>query len=196
MPAARVETLDAVGDATEAVARIEGLARAATPVHGSTVVVAVDGRSGAGKSDLASALAARLGCPVVRLDHLYPGWDGLEAGVRLLAAHVLEPLARDERASVPTWSWVRDRPGPVRPVPAASVLIVEGCGALTGAARAHAAVAVWVDAPDDVRRERALARDGETYAPHWDRWAAQEDLVYAAERPWERADVLVRTAAP
>ena len=33
-------------------------------------------------------------------------------------------------------------------------------------AGAFAAVRVWVDAPTVVRKERALSRDGETYAPH------------------------------
>ena len=43
----------------------------------------------------------------------------------------------------------------------------------------YAAVRVWVEATDALRKRRALSRDGETYAPHWDRWAAQEDAVYA-----------------
>ena len=55
------------------------------------------------------------------------------------------------------------------------------------------ALRVWVDAPTALRKERALSRDGETYAPHWDRWAAQEDAVYGAVRPWENADLVLRT---
>ena len=43
-------------------------------------IVLIDGRSGAGKSTLAAALAARLGTPLLALDSLYPGWDGLAAG--------------------------------------------------------------------------------------------------------------------
>ena len=46
-----------------------------------------------------------------------------------------------------------------------------------------------------VRRARALARDGAVYAPHWDRWAAQEDALLARERTSERADVELDTAA-
>jgi cytidylate kinase len=59
---------------------------------------------------------------------------------------------------------------------------------------AFAAVRVWLEAPATVRKERALARDGDTYAPHWDRWAAQEDAVYAG-RPCESAHLVLRTAA-
>ena len=65
------------------------------------------------------------------------------------------------------------------PVDAGAHLVLEGCGVLVPPAAAFAAVRVWVDAPTELRKERALSRDGETYAPHWDRWAAQEDAVYA-----------------
>jgi cytidylate kinase len=74
-----------------------------------------------------------------------------------------------------------------------SHLVVEGCGALVPPALEFAAVRVWVEAPAPVRRARALSRDGETYAPHWDRWAAQEDDVYADIRPWASADLVLTT---
>jgi hypothetical protein len=171
-------------------------ARAAEPVSGPTVVVAVDGRSGSGKTLLGSAVAVALGCPVVHLDAVYPGWDGLEAGVALVTTHVLEPVAHGEPAGYPRWDWMRSRPGRRVPVEAGAHLVLEGCGALVPPALDFAAVRVWVDAPTAVRRRRALSRDGETYAPHWDRWAAQEDAVYDRTRPWETADLVLWTAEP
>jgi len=179
----------------EQVASVVAVARAALPALGSTVVVAVDGRSGAGKTVLGTAVAEALACPVVHLDEIYPGWDGLADGVALVTACVLEPLARGERAAYPRWDWMRSRPGRTIEVAAGPHVVLEGCGALVPPADRYAAVRVWVDAPTPVRRERALSRDGEAYAPHWDRWAAQEDAVYAGSRPWEDADVLLTTVA-
>ena len=90
---------------------------------------------------------------------------------------------------------MRSRPGRTVAVTAGPLLVVEGCGALVPPAAPYAAVRVWLDAPDEVRKERALSRDGETYAPHWERWAAQEDAVYAVARPRETAHLVLRTGA-
>lgn len=177
------------------VAAVVALARAASPAPaaGGTVVVAVDGRSGSGKTILGTAVAEALACPVVHLDALYPGWDGLRAGVDLLAERVLEPIARGGHPAYPRWDWMRDRPGRTVTVDAGPLLVVEGCGALVPPAASYAAVRVWLDAPDALRRERALARDGDAYAPHWDRWAAQEDAAYAVTQPRDTAHLALRT---
>ena len=52
---------------------------------------------------------------------------------------------------------------------------------------------MWLDAPADVRRRRAFDRDGDTYAPYWDVWAAQEDVYLEQERPREHADLVIET---
>jgi hypothetical protein len=46
---------------------------------------------------------------------------------------------------------------------------------------------VWMQAPTSSRRARALARDGDTYRPHWDRWAAQEEAHVTANAPGDAA---------
>jgi hypothetical protein len=69
--------------------------------------------------------------------------------------------------------------------------VVEGCGALSVANRALATLGLWVELDDATRKRRALLRDGDSYAPHWDDWAAQEDVFIARERPRERADAIV-----
>jgi cytidylate kinase len=50
---------------------------------------------------------------------------------------------------------------------------------------------IWLEAPDSVRKNRALERDGETFAPHWERWAAQEDAMLASEHTKDRADLVI-----
>ena len=74
-------------------------------------------------------------------------------------------------------------------------LVVEGCGSSVGPAGAYAAVRVFVEADRALRMQRGIARDGEAYRPHWERWAAQEAQLYAADSTRERADLVVDTSS-
>jgi uridine kinase len=180
-----------VDNASSGVTRIGMAVRRAVPRAGGTRVVAVDGRSGAGKTSLAGILRAELAAPVVSLEDLYGGWDGLERGIDLLVSEVLEPLAAGRIALVPRYDWVARKWAEPVALDPPEVLIVEGVGAGARRAAAYASVLVWLEATPAVRKKRALDRDGETFAPHWDRWAAQEDAMLAREHTPERADILI-----
>lgn len=105
---------------------------------------------------------------------------------------MLPALLRGEPAEFALWDWANDRYAEVRDVvPSKLVTIVEGVGAGTLAAASSISALVFVNAPDQVRHERAMARDGEGYRPHWERWAAQERAYFARESPATRADLIV-----
>lgn len=157
-------------------------------------VVLIDGRSGSGKTTLAAQISADLSAvdataQTLHLDSLYPGWDGLARGSAAVVTALREggyhPYNWHAGQFMERWiSLDSSRP-----------LVIEGCGALTAAnlaaARAWASTvgtsevrAIWLECEESLRRERALARDGETFAPHWERWAAQEEEHYAEHEPW------------
>ena len=133
-------------------------------------VVTIDGYSGAGKSTLAAALARLVnGWQVLHLDDWYPGWDGLAAGAQI-ARRIAADLREGRAPSYEAWDWEAGETGATIRVPLAPT-IIEGCGAI----EAEADLAIWIADPgEDERRSRALARDGQTYAPHWRRWADQD----------------------
>lgn len=133
-------------------------------------VVTIDGYSGSGKSTLAAALARLVnGWQVLHLDDWYPGWDGLEAGADI-ARRIAADLRAGSASSYGAWDWENGATGATIPVPLAPT-IIEGCGAI----EAEADLAIWIADPgEEERRHRALARDGQTYAPHWQRWARQD----------------------
>lgn len=172
---------------------LTALLRTAPARAGRTRVIAIDGRSGSGKSTLAALLHRDSGAPVVSLEDLYGGWDGLEHGVDLLVSEVLLPLAAGRVAYVPRYDWVNACWRTPAELPPPATLIVEGVGAGARRAAGHASVLVWLEAEERTRRRRALDRDGDVYAPHWERWAAQEAALLARERTWERADLVLRT---
>lgn len=180
-------------DGASAVALIGSQALVASPRCGHVVVVAIDGPSGSGKTTLAADIARLLACPVVHMDDLYPGWNGLLAGIGYLVAEVLSPLAAGESAHYRVWDWGSGGRGGQRALAPQRFLVVEGCGASVGEASAYIGVRVWVEAPRKVRRARGLARDGDAYRPFWEHWAFQEEAVFAADATRARADVIVST---
>ncbi len=155
------------------------------PARGRAVVL-LDGASGSGKTTLAAALAAAWPTPirVVALDEFYPGWGGLAAASAMVAATVLRPQDPGYRR----WDWEAGRPAEWVALDPDESLLVEGCGALTPASRALASAGIWVVGNPAERKARALARDGEQFAPHWDEWAAQERAHWRANRPRSLAD--------
>ncbi len=153
----------------------------------SAGVILVDGRSGSGKTELAKQLAHFIeDAQLVRLDDLYPGWDGLDAG----SARVPEILTTLRWQS---WDWVLDRPGEWHTLDGTRPIIIEGVGAVSRASRPLADIALWVEADDATRKSRALARDGETFAPYWHTWAAQELSFMARENPRALVDAIVES---
>ncbi|MCC9204035.1 hypothetical protein [Arthrobacter sp. zg-Y769] len=163
---------------------------------GIPLLIAVDGFSGAGKTTLATEIAAamsRLGS--VRLFHLediYPGWDGLESGMTSYRECVLRPLAEGRPAHWQAWDWDAGRYGDWQTTDPADVVVFEGVGAAHREARPLLDTSVWVDGEESVRRRYALDRDGGTYAPHWERWAAQERRWAADDDAASAADLTVR----
>ncbi|MGD0386918.1 MAG: phosphoribulokinase, partial [Solirubrobacteraceae bacterium] len=129
--------------------------RAAPARAGSTRVIALDGRSGAGKSTLAQALAGRLNAPLVSLEHLYGGWDGLDEGIARLRSAVLLPLAGGRAAlplaggraaSVPRYDWHTLAWGEPWTLAPPELLIVEGVGAGSLSAAPYTSMLVWLEA--------------------------------------------------
>ncbi|MFT4258683.1 hypothetical protein [Microbacterium sp.] len=169
-------------------ADLRGLA-AANPV------LLIDGRSGAGKTSLARRVARRwpVRGPVqlIGLDSIYPGWDGLDAGVDRALEWILKPHGRGYHSTWRRWDWERGAEAESFAVNPALGLIVEGSGILTPATAASADVTVWVESAETGRKARALARDGETYRPHWDRWARQEDAHIQRDAPQRLATRVV-----
>lgn len=149
-------------------------------------ITLIDGRSGSGKSTLARQLADQTGSFLVSVDDVYPGWDGLDAGSAHIYRFVLQPRIAGGHASYRQWNWDNCAPGDWVDVPSRP-LIIEGCGVLRSTCEDFSATRIWLELQEPLRRERALRRDGDMFAPHWERWALQETRFIASHAPESRA---------
>lgn len=166
-------------------------------------VLFIDGRSGSGKTTLSARVVKELhklsgSAPqTLAMDELYPGWHGLAEGSASLA-RVLSTL-RYRR-----YDWGTGHYGNQVALDQARTLVVEGCGSITShnfeaASRSSGSswngfYGVWVACPDEIRRTRALARDGDMFAPHWDSWAAQERVHFSKAQPIALAHEIMHVA--
>jgi uridine kinase len=169
------------------------LIRQASPITRSArpVFVAIDGCGGAGKTTLATRLAAELpGSIVIHGDDFTSGWEGDFDHARL-RSEVLDPLSDRRHARYQRYDWDSGQLAEWVDLHRPSVLLVEGVTVLHEDLGDPWDVRVWVEAPREVRLERGLARDGKAALPKWQEWMAAEDAYVEAQAPQARADVVV-----
>jgi len=165
----------------------------------NTPMVLIDGRAGAGKSTFAKELQNRLfsqgdSLPrIIHLDDLYPGWDGLAAGVEYLNRMILTPLGKTGTASWQEFDWNLDKRNTWREFSGGTPLIIEGCGAINSFTKQLALTSIYLEADEVTRKSRWFERDGERFMAYWEIWSAQELDFYAREKSKELADYLLDT---
>jgi uridine kinase len=76
-------------------------------------------------------------------------------------------------------------------VPVAAFLVLEGVSSSRAVFASYLAFRVWVSTPRPERLRRGLERDGRDAQGRWREWMAREDEYVAAERPQERAEMVV-----
>ena len=154
-------------------------------------LLAIDGGGGAGKSTLAARLSGLLGdCRIIHTDD-FVSWDNFFAWHDRFLDTVLHPLCRNASVTYPRFDWPSGQfanPVTIEPAP---WIIIEGVGALHAKFRQFIAFAIFVEAENEIRRQRGLARDGAGSAQFWKEWFAGEKAYFAEHRPSRFADLIV-----
>lgn len=172
------------------------------------LLVALDGRSGVGKSRMAARIGAEIGGVVIDTDKFYSGgnddhWDSrtVEEKIdevidwRRLKTEVLEPLlARKVAVYHPfdfkTWAGLTKDAVILQP---ADVIILDGAYSSRPELADIIDLTVLVEVPDDsARRKRLIARESESYMTNWhSRWDDAEDYYFRKIRPSSSFDLRV-----
>ncbi|MCI1747042.1 MAG: TetR family transcriptional regulator [Acidipropionibacterium sp.] len=180
-------------------------ATATAPRPGVPVIVAIDGRCAAGKTTLAAELAALTpGTAIVSSDDL--AWhEPLFGWAELLRENVLEPASQGRPVSFTPPAWVKhDRTGTIEVPAGTQVLIVEGAGAADAVGADLIDAVIWVQADRTEATRRGIERDlasgvngnREQTQAFWSTWYGAERAHLAADRPWERAKLIVAGTPP
>ena len=168
-------------------------ARAGPSRLGSGRLVCIDGPSGSGKSTLAGQVSALGPATVVRMDDLYPGWEGLfDVDPEVLG--LLGPLAQDRAGTYRRYDWVAQEYQETRQVDPAPLLVLEGVGSGNRAWRGLVTTLVWIEAPAAVRLARGVERDGDAERAHLIAWMRDEDRLFADQDTRAAADLRFDTA--
>jgi uridine kinase len=162
-----------------------------------TVLVAIDGRGGSGKSTIAAAVAAAL--PSARVVHLDDFASPQVDRMRLLE-QVIVPLKANRAARYQRYDWNAKALADWFDIPTGGVVIIEGVSTLHDVLYEHVDVRVWVDCSAQVGFERGLARDRTVYGvdthDQWvHEWMPAEQTYVDAQHPQDRADYIIENGA-
>jgi uridine kinase len=183
---------------------------------GGAVVVAIDGRGGAGKSTLAGAVAEIVGAAVVPSDDFFAAeipaseWDRRSPAERAgdaidwkrLRQEALEPLLAGKPARWRSFDFRARRPDGSYPASAeltacvpAPVILLDGAYSSRPELADLVSLSVLVEAPAPVREARLRAREEDAFLREWhERWDPAEAHYFEQVRPRSSFDLIVSTA--
>jgi hypothetical protein len=173
-------------------------------VVGRPVVLAVDGRSNNGKTSLAMRISQVVpGAVVIHTDDI--AWAHSRFGwADLLVDGILVPASQGRSVSYRPPRWVEHgREGSIDVPAGCPLLIIEGDGAGRREVAHLIDALIWVQSDEREAERRRLARDRDPDALDMANrplagapldhagWMAEEIPFNAAQRSWERADIVV-----
>ena len=176
-------------------------------VRDTPLVVALDGRSGSGKSNLAASIAVALGGSVVDADDFFTNgpdaeWEARSTECKVadaldwrrLRAEALGPLLAGQIASWHPFNFLT-RVGldtRIETCAPAALIILDGAYCSRPELADLIDFSVLVEAQDEVRQQRLIAREGEDLMHTWHAiWDAAEDHYFAHVRPRESFNLIV-----
>jgi uridine kinase len=172
------------------------------------VLVALDGRSGVGKSTIAAELAEQFDCVHIVSDNFWVGgsdeeWSQrtpkqkaeLAIDWRRMRTEALLPLLAGGRAAWRSFDWQAGKGLAVESITAGptKLILLDGAYSTRSELLDIIDLAVLITVSDDTeRRARLINREGADYMATWHRdWDAAEDYYYTCIRPRSAFDLVI-----
>ncbi|CAB4342143.1 MAG: AAA family ATPase [Actinobacteria bacterium] len=162
---------------------------------GVTRLITIDGPAGSGKTTLAGNLMATfehqgISIAALHMDDIYDGWDqDLHHDLaHKIQAWIITPLVNKLPARFLKFDWLKNSYSSWEELPASDVLILEGVGAGHPAVSSFASCNIWIEAPQSLRLDRVVARDGESVRVHMAQWQQRESQYFDAHQVLQSAN--------
>jgi len=171
-----------------------------------SIVIAIDGRSGSGKSSLGRLLQAIYGCPVIAMDHFFLrpeqrsaarlGEPGGNIDYERFESEVCSRLKSGRPFYYRIYDCQRNRMAPGPKIDPQRLTVVEGCYSHHPALAEHYDLRVFLTVDPDVQRERLLKRSGPKMLGRFqNEWIPLEELYFSQLNIAQQSDVVVDTGA-
>lgn len=168
------------------------------PRCGSTHIIAIDGRAGAGKTTLANELSLALSLhrkvTVIHLDEIYAGWDlALSDALTESLLQILKSITAGNMVTFPIYDWAWEQFDSTREISPCDLIIFEGVGSAQRVVRDLATVTIWLDIDPQTGLERVLGRDGVAIKAQMKLWQVREEEHFLADATRANADFILST---
>lgn len=182
------------GPARLSTVRFSELADRLLDLPGPSRIVAVDGPGGAGKTTFAKRLSVSTSAETITLHTDEFATPDLPTAWWPRLRTVVESLVSGGSATFEPYDWAMGALAPARTVRPVELVIIEGVSSSRTEWAEHLAFSIWIDASPEVCRSRGVSRDG-IDPDEWDIEARSEAAFFARDGTYERADLIVDSAA-
>lgn len=160
------------------------------------LIIAIDGFGGSGKSTFAQKLREKFPTAgIVSVDHFYQPitsdgenefhWERFEQ-------EAINPLRSGKEFRYRPYNWKLQVFQDEVVIDCDQHVIVEGVYSTQEKFRDAYDVKIWIDAPDEVRLQRGVARDGELMRPMWENvWIPYTKKYMEEHQPHLSADIVI-----
>ena len=169
-----------------------------------TLLVAIDGRCGSGKTTLGTMLAEKYGCTLLHMDDFYLRAEqrtperlstpGGNVDYERFTEEIMQPLKAGERVYLRKFCHETFQPGEAQEIEITPLVIVEGSYSCHPELRANYDLRIFLSTEHDTQLERILQRSGPDKYPRFvSRWIPMEEKYFTGMDVESICDLSLRT---